>query len=196
MLYWAGIVRYGLHLENSKSPMPAEIASLELFERLVSLYDAIGRTVLTQSEWKGQAETIEYQCVDTRRMLMEKARYANASLGLSGVRVRFWLKEYDRIVDKYFAPDLEPVGWFMPVCLGFGTRETQYQTRTGYLGMGVSQTRNIVVTGEARLKDALAQEMVTAEEADMCQTHLRSLRIECMSRRFPPAIVRNFELES
>ncbi len=171
-------------------------ASTDLFERLVSLYDTIGQTTLVQSEWKEQAETLEYLCVDTQRMLMEKSRYANARLGLSGIRVRFWLKECDTVVDKYFAPSLEPVGWFMPVCTGLGLNGTQFRTQTRYLGMGISQDRNIVVTGEARLQDALDQQMVSAAEADLCQNQLRTLRIQCMSRRFPPAIVRNFELES
>lgn len=169
---------------------------MDLFARLVTLYDAIGQTTLTQSEWQEQRDTIEYQCVDTRRMLLEKSRFANAQWGLSGIRVRFWLKEHDTVVDKYFAPNLEPVGWFMPICKGLGTTGAQFQTRTRYLGMGVSQARNIVVTGESRLQDALKQQVVSPEEAEQCQAQLRALRIEFMSRRFPPAIVRNFELES
>ncbi len=176
--------------------MSTELVPLDMFERLVALYDAIGQTTLTQAATQEQLDTITYQCVDTRRMLMEKTRYASARLHLSGIRVRFWLKEHDTVVDKHFAPNLEPVGWFMPVCMGLGTHDAQFQTCTRYLGMGVSQARNIVVTGEAQLQEALQQRVVSPEEADSCQAQLRTLRNEFMSRRFPPAIVRNFELES
>ena len=164
------------------------------FARLTAYYDALGQVALTQAQWQDDDHTWDYACADTQRMVMEKARYSDRDLQLSGVKVRFWLKEHASIVDKFFAADLEPVGWFAVVCTGFDAAHAPLRTETRFVGIGINPQRRIVVTGESRLQQALARQAVTPAEAAQLQAQLRQLRIDCMANRYPPAIVRNFAL--
>lgn len=168
--------------------------SADLFSHLIDYSDALGRVTLCQTQWKTDPDTLDYVCVDTQRMVMEKARFVSRELHISGTKVRFWLKEHGTVVEKYFAPNLEPVGWFMPICTGFEASQLPLCTDTSFLGMCVSQKRQIVVTGEKSMQQALVSQLLTRQEADSIQAQLRQLRLDCVVRRYPPAIVRNFEL--
>lgn len=162
----------------------------DLFDRLVVHLDGLGRASLRQEEWERHPDTIDYQAEDTQRMLMEKARYVSSGPGLSGTKVRFWLKWDGRVVEKFFTASLDAVGYWMPVCTGFDAARTPYETQATYLSILVSAQRRIVVAGE----NALAAAQLPAAEADALQARLKALRYECLSRKFPPAIIRNFEL--
>ncbi len=166
----------------------------KIFARLVSHCNSIGQLELNQEQWKTDPDSLDYVCVDTQRMVMEKARFVSRETGLSGVRVRFWLKEPTNVVDMYFTPDLEPVGWFMPVTLGFDVSKSPFRTEIGFVGMVVSVKRRIVVTGEIALSEALTRAEITEQQSLAWQEKLRHIRYEFMARRYPPAIVRNFSL--
>ncbi len=165
-----------------------------LFARLVDHCNGIGQMALIQAQWEHDADSLDYMCVDTRRMVMEKSRYVSREAGLSGVRVRFWLKDHVTVVDMHFTSHLEPVGWFLPVTLGFDVASPPLQTSMAFVGMAVSTRRQIVVTGEQALQAALSQNRVSQQQERDWQAQLRHLRYEFMARRYPPAIVRNFAL--
>ena len=169
---------------------PAE----ELFTRLVNHFNCIGQVELVQEQWKKDPDSLDYVCVDTKRMVMEKSRYVSREADLSGVRVRFWLKEYTAVVDMHFTPHLEPAGWFMPVTMGFDVARLPFQTAMAFVGLAVSTRRKIIVTGENALDDALANNIISEEQRTVWLQQLRHLRYEFMARRYPPAIVRNFAL--
>ncbi len=169
---------------------PAE----DLFTRLVDHFNCIGQVELVQEQWKNDPDSLDYVCVDTRRMVMEKSRYVSRTADLSGVRVRFWLKEQAAVVDMHFTPHLEPAGWFMPVTMGFDVTRLPLQTAMAFVGLAVSARYKIIVTGENSLDDALARDIISAEQRTVWLQQLRHLRYEFMARRYPPAIVRNFAL--
>lgn len=168
----------------------------EYFSRLVPLFNEAGRAEFRQKQWQDEQDAIEYHCVDTLRMAMERARFAPGAANLSGVRVRFWLKESAGVVEMHFTRRLEPVGWFMPVTTGFDPGRPPFQTRLGYVGIAANVRRRIVITGEAALNDAVRRGEVSSEQAGNWSDQLRRLRHEYMSRRYPPAIVRNFALNA
>ncbi|MCE2466777.1 MAG: hypothetical protein J4G06_02040 [Caldilineaceae bacterium] len=168
---------------------------MDLFQALIAHGNACGNRVLAQADWETDRDTIEYNCVETRHMLIEKASFSSSSMGMSGTRMRFWLPEANYVVEKYFGPNLAPVGWFMPVCEEFTNVDRRLQACTLYLGMVANRTRKLVVTGERPLERAVAEQRLTRQVADRYQERLRQLRRDCLSGRIPPAIVRNFELE-
>ncbi len=168
---------------------------MDLFQALIAHGNACGHRVLTQADWETDRDTIEYNCVETRRMLIEKSSFSSSSMGMSGTRMRFWLTDVNHVVEKYFGPNLAPVGWFMPVCEEFTNVDRRLQACTLYLGMVANRTRKLVVTGERPLERAVAEQRLTRQAADRYQERLRQLRRDCLSGRFPPAIVRNFELD-
>lgn len=167
-----------------------------LFEKLVDHCNGIGRVNLVQEQWRDDPASLDFVCVDTKRMVMEKSRHINRQTGLSGVRIRFWLKELESVVEMHFTPHLECAGWFMPVTLGFDVNSPPYRTETAFVGLAVSVSRNVVVTGEHALSTALSNEEVSKKQANEWREQLRSLRRQFMARRYPPAIVRNFTLAS
>ncbi len=169
---------------------PAE----DLFAKLVHHFNCIGHVELAQAQWKNDPDSLDYVCVDTKRMIMEKSRYVNRAADLSGVRIRFWLKEHATIVDMHFTPQLVPVGWFMPVTTGFEASSFPFQTAVAFVGIAVSARRKIIVTGEQALRDARANDVVSEAQRHVWLERLRHLRYEFMARRYPPAIVRNFTL--
>ncbi len=168
---------------------------MDLFQALIAHGNACGHRVFAQADWETDRDTIEYNCVETRRMLIEKASFSSSGMGMSGTRMRFWLTEANYVVEKYFGPNLAPVGWFMPVCEEFTNVDRRLQACTLYLGMVANRTRKLVVTGERPLERAVAEQQLTRQVADRYQERLRQLRRDCLSGRFPPAIVRNFELD-
>ncbi len=181
---------------GSRAPAgPLRSASAEaFFARLVDHFNHIGQVELIQEQWKDDPDSLEYVCVDTKRMVMEKSRYVNRAADLSGVRIRFWLKEHTAVVDMHFTPQLEPVGWFMPVTLGFDAARPPLRTAVAFVGIVVSTKRKIVVTGEDALDAALSHDRVSEAQSAVWLQQLRRLRYEFMARRYPPAIVRNFAL--
>lgn len=168
---------------------------MDLFQALIDHGNACGNRVLAQADWETDRDTIEYNCVETRRMLIEKASFSSSDMGMSGTRMRFWLTEANCVVEKYFGPNLAPVGWFMPVCGEFANVDRRLQACTLYLGMVANRTRKLVVTGERPLERAVAEQRLTRQVADRYQERLRQMRRDCLAGRFPPAIVRNFELK-
>ena len=168
---------------------------MDLFQALIAHGNACGKRVLVQADWETDRDTIEYNFVETRRMLIEKASFSSSGMGMSGTRMRFWLTEANYVVEKYFGPDLAPVGWFMPVCEEVANVDRRLQACTLYLGMVANRTRKLVVTGERPLERAVAEQQLTRQVADRYQERLRQLRRDCLAGRFPPAIVRNFELD-
>ena len=181
--------------QSSAGPVHSS-AEGEFFDRLVDHCNCVGRVELLQEQWKNDPDSLDYVCVDTQRMVMEKTRFINREAGLSGVRVRFWLKDQNTVVDMHFTPRLECAGWYMPVTMGFNVNSFPYQTETAFVGLAVSAKRKIVVTGEQSLATALSSDAVTEQQAHNWREQLRHLRREFMARRFPPAIVRNFTLVS
>ena len=168
---------------------------MDLFQALIAHGNACGSRFLAQADWETDRDTIDYHCVETRRMLIEKSSFSSSDMGMSGTRMRFWLTGSSHLVEKYFGPDLAPIGWFMPVCDEIANVDRRLQACTLYLGMVANRTRKLVVTGERPLERAVADSRLTRADADRYQERLRQLRKDCLAGRFPPAIVRNFELE-
>lgn len=178
---------------SAAGPRPSAPAEA-FFVRLVDHFDHIGQVELVQEQWRDDPDSLEYVCVDTQRMVMEKSRYVSRAADLSGVRIRFWLKEHTAVVDMHFTPQLEPVGWFMPVTLGFDAARPPFRTAVAFVGIVVSTRRKIVVTGENALDAALSHDRVSEAQSAVWRKQLRRLQYEFMARRYPPAIVRNFAL--
>lgn len=192
---FSGWTRHGPEHAVISVFLHADQTAMDLFQALIAHSNACGKRVFAQADWETDSDTIEYNCVETRRMLIEKSSFSSSSMGMSGTRMRFWLTDANHVVEKYFGPDLVPVGWFMPVCEEITNVDRRLQACTLYLGMVANRTRKLVVTGERLLERAVVEQRLTRQAADRYQERLRQLRKDCLSGRFPPAIVRNFELD-
>lgn len=108
--------------------------------------------------------------------------------------VRFWLIEYDQIVDKAFDSRGEALGCYVPVAKPLEREGDRVLAYGLYLGLKIEPGHRVTVTGEAAFEQAVARGTFTPVEVEHAEHRIRYLTTLVASSTLPPALVRNFTL--
>lgn len=160
---------------------------------------------LVSGEWRDAPHLMDYRIEWLSNMVVERATWdATASTRLVGDQVianpgyiwmRFWLVEQKIVLEKYFDPGRQAVGYYLPVCMPLQRRGDQMLALSLYLAIWLSPDNRMTILQEARFEEAVATGELAPVESEHAEYQIRELTTAIARGAFPPAIVRNFALQ-
>jgi len=108
---------------------------------------------------------------------------------------RFWLWRDDQVVERYFDGQGQPLGTQVDVCMPLHVDEHRWTARDLLLNIWISPQGRVTVGNEAAFDAAVQSGQINAEEAAWAEEHVRRLTGAIAQRRFPPAMVRNWQVD-
>lgn len=164
------------------------------------------RRPLISGAWAEHPHMEDYRHEWFGSLLVERATWkADAPvLHLAGTQVsgpgyvwfRFWLAEGGHVVEKYFDPEGKALGMFVPVGPPVRLRGEQYRTEQLLLGLWLQPDGRVHVLGEEAFDQAVDQDLLPEAEVAQAERRIRQLTLEIGRGRFPPPLVRNFEIRA
>ncbi len=156
-------------------------------------------------QWRAVEHMVDYRVERLSNMLVERATWdetaptqvlCGAEVAGSGyIWFRFWILETEQIVQKYFDENGRMVGMFAPVCMPFATGGDGLRTNDLTLGLWIKADGHVMVLNEAEYDAAVQSGAITSDEAMEAEQRIREMTLATAKNAFPPAIIRNFELE-
>ena len=161
-------------------------------------------TTLNNGEWQTMPQLTDYRSEWLSEILVERARWtADALVQRVGhwliaapnyVWLRFWLVSSELIVEKYFDANGQVVGYYAPICSTLQRKAGRLRMKMLTLAVWISPDSRVTVLNEAEFDELVLQGEVTPVEAEQAEQRIRELTTAIGQKRFPPAIVRNFEI--
>lgn len=137
-------------------------------------------------------------------MLVERALWAPTApvLRLGALTIaapgfvwfRFWLAEGDRILEKYFDEAGKPLGMYAHVGMPLPHHGRGFSIVDLMLGLWISAQMHVTVHNEASFDAAVRNGAISPVEAEHAEHQIREITTAIATKRFPPAIVRNFSV--
>lgn len=159
---------------------------------------------LTSGGWRNHPEMTDYRAEWLSNLLVERANWTDGAFPrhFGGVQVagpgyvwfRFWLPEQEQVVEKYFDPDGESVGVYVPVTEDLERRGDQWRTVELVLALWLQPNGRVSVLREDDFEEAVEREILTPVAVERAERRIRELTTAIAQEQFPPPLVRNFEL--
>jgi predicted RNA-binding protein associated with RNAse of E/G family len=156
-------------------------------------------------EWQDLPGVASYLAGLIDDVLIERAIWAapaeavsasgRALAGPGHIWYRFWLWRDDQVVERYFDAQGQPLGTQVDLCMPLQVGETEWTARDLLLNIWISPQGQVTVSNEAAFEAAVRNGQLTEEEASWAEEHVRRLTGAISQRRFPPAMVRNWQVD-
>lgn len=160
--------------------------------------------IIASGDWQQQTHLSDYRYEWLNDMLVERATWdASAPVQQLGavtiagpgyIWFRFWLAEGDRILDKYFDPEGQPLGMYAHVGMGLPHQGRGFSMVDLILGLWITAQSHVTVYNEARFDGAVRRGLLSPVEAEHAEHQIREITTAIAHKRFPPALVRNFAI--
>jgi predicted RNA-binding protein associated with RNAse of E/G family len=121
--------------------------------------------------------------------------YGSAVASSGAIWYRFWLPRFDQVVERYFLPDGTDLGVHIDVCGPLRCDEEGCAADDYVLDIRIDQQGRVTVHNEDEFDRAVLLGELSAEQADDAEAHLRDLTAAIARGRFPPALVRNWQID-
>lgn len=164
--------------------------------------------IIESGEWQFDESLADYRAEWPGNMLVERATWGpNArtvtTANLPGyepsiiaapnyIWFRFWLAEDDQVVERYFSPQGEPAGTYLPITMELQKHGRAFQTAALILGLWIAEDGRVTVLNEPEFDAAVAAGNINPVESERAELRIRALTGAIAQKRFPPALVRNF----
>lgn len=162
-------------------------------------------TLIRSGDWKTQPGLADYLVGLLDDLLVERAIWGEgAQASTAGGRVqaqpgqiwyRFWLWRDDQVVERYFDADGQPLGTQIDLCMPIQASEQVWRARDLLLDIWLAPDGRVTVANEAAYDAAVAAGQLSMDEARWAEAHVRRLTGAIAQRRFPPAMVRNWQVD-
>ncbi len=159
---------------------------------------------IASGDWQHQSDLTDYRYEWLNEMLVERATWgkdapvqqlgAATIAGPGYIWFRFWLSEGDRILDKYFDDKGEIVGMYAHIGMGLPHEGRGFSLVDLILGLWITGLSHVTVHNEEQFDAAVKSGLLSPVEAEHAEHQLREITTAIASKRFPPAIVRNFSI--
>jgi predicted RNA-binding protein associated with RNAse of E/G family len=154
--------------------------------------------------WRAEEHLIDYRFERLSDLLVERATW-DVSTPVRDIHetvvadagyiwFRFWMLREETVVEKYFRDDGEAVGFFAPICLPFADSEYGLGTTDLTLAIWIDRDGQVTVLGERQFESDVAKGLISPKHADIAEERIRHMTLAIGQNLFPPAIIRNFEL--
>jgi uncharacterized protein len=161
-------------------------------------------TTLNNGEWQAEPQFTDYRSEWLSEILIERALWTPDALvqrlgpvviaAPNYVWLRFWLVSNDLLVEKYFDDTGQAVGYYAPICVSLQRKAGKLRMKLLTLAVWIEPDGRVTVLNEAEFDKLVSQGEVTPVEAEQAEQRIRELTTAIGQKRFPPAIVRNFEI--
>lgn len=115
--------------------------------------------------------------------------------GYGFIWYRYWVWRDDQLVERYYDKSGGLLGTRIDVCTPMEIEERHWRTRDLLLDIWIAPDGRVTVTNEAAFDAAVVAGEITAEEAEWAEAHVRRLTGAISQNRFPPAMVRNWQVD-
>lgn len=160
---------------------------------------------LVSGEWQEMAHLTDYRVEWLSNLMVERATWDRTAphhqiggqviANPDYIWLRFWLLEPELVLEKYFDPQRQVIGYYLPICLPVQRRSNRLQALSLYLALWLTPDGRVTVLHEERFEEAVAAGELTPVEAEHAEYQIRELTTALGRGAFPPAIVRNFSLQ-
>ncbi len=160
---------------------------------------------IRSGEWQSLPGVFDYLSGLIDDVLIERAIWSHAANAVTaGGRVqtghghiwyRFWLWRDDQVVERYFDAQGNTLGTQVDLCMPLQIGEREWTTRDLLLDIWISPQGRVTVSNEAAFDAAVSSGELTPDEARWAEEHVRRLTAAIAQRRFPPAMVRNWQVD-
>lgn len=161
---------------------------------------------IRSGEWQGLPGVADYLAGLIDDVLIERAVWSQAAAKTSaaGGRVlagpghiwyRFWLWRDDQVVERYFDARGQALGTQVDLCMPLQISEREWTARDLLLDIWISPQGQVTVSNEVAFEAAVGDGQLSEEEAHWAEEHVRRLTGAIAQRRFPPAMVRNWQVD-
>jgi hypothetical protein len=108
---------------------------------------------------------------------------------------RFWLQRERQVVERYYGPRGSLVGTRIDLCTPIVWDETGCSAIDLILGIWIDASGRVTVHNEGEFEAAVASGILDSHLAHLAETRLRALTAGIVRRRFPPPLVRNWQID-
>ena len=161
--------------------------------------------VIESGDWQKRSGVADYFAGLVDDVLIERVIWGDGWLGIERagrqligygfIWYRFWVWRDDQIVERYYDQSGALLGTRIDVCTPMEIEERQWRTRDMVLDIWIAPGGRVTVANEAAFDAAVDAGAITAEEAEWAEAHVRRLTGAIAQGRFPPAMVRNWQVD-
>ena len=108
---------------------------------------------------------------------------------------RFWLWRDEQVVEKYFDTQGQLIGTQIDVCAPLRAAHNEWSALDLLLDIWITPAGQVTVRGEAAFERAARDGALSAGEAEQAEQQVRRLTAAIAQGRFPPALVRNWQVD-
>lgn len=163
---------------------------------------------ISSGEWKNNPAFEDYRSEWLTDVLVERATWNAQSAeqfvqelvadvkiaGPGYVWLRFWLKEDEQVVEKYFNADGEIIGFYAPICMPLRQEGSDLHAQTLALAIWYDAEGRLTILGEDNFEKAAKDNTLAPIEVEHAEHRIRELTLGVLNRNFPPGLVRNFSI--
>ena len=162
-------------------------------------------TQIRSGHFGDPAATYGYRCERLGDVIVERVIWAGlpAPRYLAGVVVadtgyvwyRFWLLPGGQVVERFFTSDGVPVGTQIDLCAPIIRDNAGCSASDLVLDIWIDSGGRVTVHNEDSFEEAVILGALSREQAELAEAHLRELTAAIARGRFPPPLVRNWQLD-
>ncbi|MCB0110205.1 MAG: hypothetical protein KDE53_30000 [Caldilineaceae bacterium] len=160
---------------------------------------------ILSGEWQRSAAFKDYRTEALTNIVVERATWqaletpvaiADTTIADQGyVWLRFWLLEEETLIEKYYDAQGQSIGYYVPISMPLKRRGEQLETYSLLLALWLQPDDRVTVLHEEPFEAAVAAGDITPVEAEHAEFRIRELTAVLAKKQFPPALVRNFEID-
>lgn len=156
-------------------------------------------------EWQRNTDLFDYRTEALTNIVVERSTWASSvepmlisdmTVAASGyVWLRFWLLEEETLIEKYYDEQGQTIGYYVPISMPLKRRNEQLEAYSLLLALWLQPDDRVTVLHEEQFEAAVAAGDITPVEAEHAEHRIRELTAISAKKQFPPALVRNFEID-
>jgi predicted RNA-binding protein associated with RNAse of E/G family len=162
--------------------------------------------LIQSGEFGDRAAIRDYRCERLGDTLIERIvwRALSSPRKLAGkvvanrgyVWFRFWLPGDDQVVERYYDDLGHLIGTQIDVCTSLVCNEVGCHAEDLILDIWISPDEQVTIHNEDAFERAVLLGELDAGRARRAESHLRRLTTAIARRRFPPPLVRNWQIDA
>ena len=129
-------------------------------------------------------------------LALPQRRAGTVVAGPGYVWFRFWTLAHDQVIERYYTASGQLVGTQIDVCMPPICDERGYRARDLHLDIWITPDGHVTLYGETSFDQAVRRGQLSPEEAAYAEEHVRSLTAAIAQGRFPPPIVRRWQIDA
>jgi predicted RNA-binding protein associated with RNAse of E/G family len=122
-------------------------------------------------------------------------RYGRVLAAPGFIWFRFWLPRLEQIVERYYFPDGQLIGSQIDVCMPVLCDESGCRARDLILDLWLDPDGRVTLHNEEAFEEAAREGSLSPDEVKHAELHLRVLTAGIAQTRFPPPLVRNWQID-